>query len=395
MIDVVFEFLLSKTIGISIIIILLLMLRPITQRFLNAFVGYALWLMIPVFLVFPNFLINGESAAAKMTIFLSESVLSSTVITEQFFKNDLLKVSLMGIWLLGFILSLGFFITRYKKLKSSISDFSGIDEMPIQIRKKIYKFNIRVVKSDLVDVPAVFGILQAYLILPHKFFQLPVSSQKMILHHEMHHLRRADHQFNILRMAIKSLFWFNPLTYIGDKFCEADQEISCDLGVLQNSKGSEKKQYACALIESVNLGTQSSLVSQWNFQSLVKERVKMLKNTNVRSWHKWIGIIFSISAIGLTNSIVMAGNEVGIKEPAPSSTIMPLYPRKAAEEGITGWVKLKFDIDKFGNTYNLEVVDANPKNVFDNNAKTAIKDWKFENNKNQKEIFYTMEFVLE
>jgi protein TonB len=74
---------------------------------------------------------------------------------------------------------------------------------------------------------------------------------------------------------------------------------------------------------------------------------------------------------------------------------MPLYPRKAAEEGITGWVKLKFDIDKFGNTYNLEVVDANPKNVFDNNAKTAIKDWKFENNKNQKEIFYTMEFVLE
>ena len=63
------------------------------------------------------------------------------------------------------------------------------------------------------------------------------------------------------------------------KFVDADQEISCDLGVLKASPLSEKKLYAEALVESAGgFVNRNHLVSQWKYQSLIKQRVKMLKN---------------------------------------------------------------------------------------------------------------------
>ncbi len=395
MIDLTFGMLLSKSIGVMIILASLLFIRPFIKKYLNATVGYSMWLLIPIFVLIPNSLLSSDSTSSVFIIVLSDSILNVAILSEQFFANDFIRVILVMLWYFGFVLSIGIFVHRYIKLRRSLSIYPKIEELPEQFKDELLKRNVNIVTTNLIDVPAVFGFFQSFLILPVDFIGLPITTQTMILKHEMYHIRRADHQFNILRMLTKSIFWFNPLVFIADKFCEADQEISCDLGVLRNSVGKEKKQYASAMLDSINLGTQSRLVSQWNFQSLVMERVKMLKNTNVKSWHKWIGITFSIFVIGVTNGVVMAGNGMDAKEPVPSSTIMPMYPRYAAEDGITGWVKLKFDIDKFGHVYNLEVVDANPKKVFEQNAKTAIKDWEFENNKGQQGIFYTMEFVLE
>ncbi len=395
MIDLIFEMLLIKSIGVFIILSGLLIVRPLVQKYLNATVGYSLWLLIPVFVFLPNSLLSIDSTSSVFTIVLKDNVLNAETINKEFFESEFLRLSLCLIWFFGFVFSIGGVVFRFLKLSHSLSEYPRFNLLPKQCKEEILKWNVKVVTTELVGVPAVFGFFKSFLILPKDFSKLAELTKIMILRHEMYHIKRSDHHANIFRMLIKSIFWFNPLSYIADKFCEADQEISCDLGVLKNSVGMERKQYATALLESTHLGMQSRFVSQWNFQSLVKERVKMLKNTNVRRWHKWIGIIFSIFVIGVTNGVVMAGNGMDEKEPIPSSTIMPMYPRYAAEDGVTGWVKLKFDIDKFGNVYNLEVVDANPEKVFDRNAKVAIKDWKFENNKGQKGIFYTMKFVLE
>jgi len=91
--------------------------------------------------------------------------------------------------------------------------------------------NIRFVSSSLIGVPAVFGLFQSYLILPDDFFSQPDKNQQLILQHEFYHLNRHDHRINFIRVFIKSLFWFNPMFYWADKYCEADQEMSCDLGV--------------------------------------------------------------------------------------------------------------------------------------------------------------------
>lgn len=49
--------------------------------------------------------------------------------------------------------------------------------------------------------------------------------------------------------------------------------------------------------------------------------------------------------------------------------IEPLYPKQAAEQGISGSVVLKYDITPAGKTANITVVKAEPEAVFNKEAK--------------------------
>lgn len=61
----------------------------------------------------------------------------------------------------------------------------------------------------------------------------------------------------------------------------------------------------------------------------------------------------------------------------PIVRIPPQYPRKAALNGIEGWVELEFTIKKDGTVADVKVSKAKPKRVFDQSAKRAILSWRF------------------
>lgn len=57
--------------------------------------------------------------------------------------------------------------------------------------------------------------------------------------------------------------------------------------------------------------------------------------------------------------------------------IPPNYPRVAQRRGIEGVVTVAFTITRDGRVKDPEVISADPENVFDNAAMTAILKWKF------------------
>ena len=391
-----FDIFLNKLVGISLLLTILLAVRHFVLKYLNAAVAYGMWIIIPVFLLLPIDLVNAENTSSVITIILGENPLNPSTINQQFFENDLVRSGFFLIWLLGIAISMTVYFYRFKMLTASLSKFElkrSNHDLETSYDLKFSKINI--VNSHLVNVPAIFGLFKSNLILPSRFSDLPLVNQSMILRHELYHLKRNDHRINIVRLVIKSIFWFNPLVLIADKYCEADQEISCDLGVLQGSPKEERKQYAKALIESASMGSQNKLVSQWKYHSLIKERVKMLKNINTKAWHKWVAIVFSVSAIWLINGVVLAENKDNRVEPTPTSIVKARYPRKAAMENVEGWVKFKFDVDNNGKPVNVVLTDAEPRRIFERDARRAIYKWSFENNKGQKGLVYTMEFKLD
>ncbi|MBX2813605.1 MAG: energy transducer TonB [Myxococcales bacterium] len=64
-------------------------------------------------------------------------------------------------------------------------------------------------------------------------------------------------------------------------------------------------------------------------------------------------------------------------EAVPIVRIEPIYPRRAADQFIEGWVQLKFDITPTGATANVKVVAAQPKRIFDRAAVQAVSKWKY------------------
>lgn len=61
----------------------------------------------------------------------------------------------------------------------------------------------------------------------------------------------------------------------------------------------------------------------------------------------------------------------------PIVRLDPQYPRKAAMQGIQGWVRLSFDITELGTVENVRVLDSSPKQIFDMEAKRALLKWKY------------------
>jgi periplasmic protein TonB len=61
----------------------------------------------------------------------------------------------------------------------------------------------------------------------------------------------------------------------------------------------------------------------------------------------------------------------------PIVRIEPRYPVQAARDGLQGWVRLRFTIMEDGSVDEVEVIEAEPRRVFDREAIRALRRWKY------------------
>lgn len=64
--------------------------------------------------------------------------------------------------------------------------------------------------------------------------------------------------------------------------------------------------------------------------------------------------------------------------PVPKLLSSAVYPRRALQKGIEGYVDLRFDVSAIGKTENIEVLAASPAGIFDQAAIAAAKKWRFQ-----------------
>jgi len=64
-------------------------------------------------------------------------------------------------------------------------------------------------------------------------------------------------------------------------------------------------------------------------------------------------------------------------EATPIVRIEPKYPIQAARDGKEGWVRLSFTINEIGGVEDVKVIDAEPKRIFDREARRALLKWKY------------------
>jgi len=85
--------------------------------------------------------------------------------------------------------------------------------------------------------------------------------------------------------------------------------------------------------------------------------------------------------------VQMSGPSTGLSAPGagigrdgdatPIVRIEPKYPMQAARDGKEGYVILSFSINAIGGVEDVKVIEANPKRVFDKEARRALRKWKY------------------
>lgn len=85
--------------------------------------------------------------------------------------------------------------------------------------------------------------------------------------------------------------------------------------------------------------------------------------------------------------VELAGASTGLDTPgagfardgdaAPIFRQEPKYPPEAARDGKEGWVELSFTINEIGGVEEVKVIAAQPKRIFDKEAKRALRKWKY------------------
>ena len=72
------------------------------------------------------------------------------------------------------------------------------------------------------------------------------------------------------------------------------------------------------------------------------------------------------------------GTESGLNSDLePIDRINPIMPDEAREKGIEGNVRVRFDITEDGKIENFQVIEAEPRRIFDKAVREAVRKWKY------------------
>jgi bla regulator protein blaR1 len=200
---------------------------------------------------------------------------------------SLLNMGVMSLWILGILLFTFTMVPGWLKLrriKNYSSSFSNQEVLMLfeECKKRLQiKKSIKIVISNRVQSPMIFGLFQTYIVLPSQHENwLDLKNYEYIFLHELNHYKNKDLLTNHMILFYQIIYWFNPLVWLAFREMRLDREISCDTSVLHLLDDNSFSEYGNTIINFVDLSKRSSklqLETQLNGSKLqIKKRIEQI-----------------------------------------------------------------------------------------------------------------------
>jgi bla regulator protein blaR1 len=169
-------------------------------------------------------------------------------------------------WLTGACGLLGFALAAYARTMRRIRRgmVAPDDSLKALVLETTLAVGLRRTPQLLVSTgvrsPAVTGLLRPMLLLPAEFPGVFTRDEaRLVLLHELTHLKRQDLPLNWLLCFIQAIHWCNPLLWFVFARIRADREAACDAQVLATSENDCRADYGHALLKLEDGPMQSGL----------------------------------------------------------------------------------------------------------------------------------------
>lgn len=108
---------------------------------------------------------------------------------------------------------------------------------------------ITLLYGDHRAIPMTWGIVHPKVLLPHEAAEWPADRCRLVLLHEMAHVKRFDALTQLAAQLALAVLWMNPLVWVAARRMAAERERACDDHVLRD--GAAASTYARELLEMV------------------------------------------------------------------------------------------------------------------------------------------------
>jgi beta-lactamase regulating signal transducer with metallopeptidase domain/predicted nucleic acid-binding Zn-ribbon protein len=105
---------------------------------------------------------------------------------------------------------------------------------------------VRLLFSDRVASPATWGVYRPVIVVPRAAQRWNSERLDLVLAHEMVHVARLDWAWRLLARLGCAAYWFNPLSWLATRRLRFEQELACDLAVVE--LGTRPSTYAYHLL---------------------------------------------------------------------------------------------------------------------------------------------------
>ncbi|MEX0962700.1 MAG: M56 family metallopeptidase [Pseudohongiellaceae bacterium] len=240
--------------------------------------------------------------------------------------------------------------------------------------------------SNEIASPMSFGLFKPVVVLPVKVTEWSESTVEDVLVHELSHIKRLDWATMLFCHVAASVLWINPLVWFAKNRVNEAAEQACDAAVLRYGK--DGVGYAEDLLR---LARESFAIKQAPIlaQLMFDEGSLTMRIRNILDG-KLIGRVSKLFVAGLTLSVLLIvsacsginlfGSSLQELDFLPTNTAIPQYPSKAAQEGIEGWALVSFTVKSDGlvEENSVQVLDAEPAEIFDRTSINAAKKFEFQ-----------------
>jgi len=214
---------------------------------------------------------------------------------------------LVGVWASGAVivlLRLAIGLARLTWRSVHATEFSGrlqelLAELNVQKPRRI-----RLLKTPHGTTPMTWGWRRPVILLPLDAEGWGEERIRVVLSHELAHIRRGDWAVQMIAEGLRAFYWLNPLAWMASSRLRLESELACDDAVL--ATGVEAHHYATHLLEMVRTAGRSAddgvpaaamaRVSSFErrFQSMLRDK------TNRSPVHRPVRTVTTAVAFALT-----------------------------------------------------------------------------------------------
>jgi TonB family protein len=219
-------------------------------------------------------------------------------------RRDALPPAAFALWIIGVLL----FVRRWRVGSAQVGrmrrEATVLADDGSAAQEAAYMGLLRPVqllRSSEEIVPLTAGIRQPAILLPASAAGWARERLRVVLLHEMAHIRRKDCLTQALGELIVCLYWFHPLVWLAVRRLRAERERACDdLVLYAGTKASDYAAHLLAIARSLQpAGLSHAAVSMAAPGLETRLRAILNPKVNRRALHPAVGCIATLVALCL------------------------------------------------------------------------------------------------